>query len=298
MLEPQSRFIDLNGHRFHYLDFGGDGPPAVFLHGTGLHAWMWKPYGAALGERYRVLALDQRGHGDSVKSHISFDWNEFADDLARFIESLHLDAPLCVGHSMGGTIIVLAEGRHPGLIDRAVLIDPIIMADEYYSDSFTVETDPLAARTLKRREVWDSRDEMIEKYRRKPPFETWRPEQLETYVVHGTETLPDGRIKLKCSPEIEAQTYCGGHLVDPWPYLGAIRMPTLILRGAKDERARMTKARQVVETMPRAELIEIADATHFLPMEFPELVIEHIIAFDESAKSGRSKPGAGDSAIG
>lgn len=63
-----SPFIQANGIRHHYLEWGSpSNPPLLMLHATGLCAWLWKPIARELSRRYRVLAFDQRGHGDTDK---------------------------------------------------------------------------------------------------------------------------------------------------------------------------------------------------------------------------------------
>ena len=65
-LQPEDRWVDLNGIRFHYLDWGnGHLPHLVMLHGGGLTAHTWDMAALLLRDRYHVVALDQRGHGDS-----------------------------------------------------------------------------------------------------------------------------------------------------------------------------------------------------------------------------------------
>ena len=84
--EGTSRRLDIDGLRLHYLDWGGDGPPLVMLHGLTGHAHTWDHTAAALGDRYRVLALDQRGHGDSGWAPPYGD-GRMAEDLLAFLRS-------------------------------------------------------------------------------------------------------------------------------------------------------------------------------------------------------------------
>ena len=291
MIEPRSLFLELDRQRFHYLDFGGEGlTPLVFVHGTGFHAALWLHYGRALRDRFHVYALDQRGHGDSTKSAPDYNWTSFGDDLAAFVSALSLSSPLCVGHSMGGTVIVFAEARHPGTIGRAVLIDPIIMGDAYYAGDFTMENEPRAAGALRRRNVWQSRRAMLDSYRDRPPFVSWRADHLEDYVNHGTEMMADGRFRLKCPPEIEALTYLGGHHTDPRPCLSSVDVPTLIMGVDSGHTAGITEPEQTVAAMAQAELIMFSGATHFLPMEDPQSVIDHIVDFNARAPSLKADP--------
>ncbi len=282
-LQPYSRFLELNGSRHHYLDFGGDDlSPIIFIHGTGLLASMWLPYAEALRDRSHSYALDLRGHGDSDKTSGRFDWPTLGDDLAAFIQTLHLSKPLCVGHSMGATTILLAEGRHPGIIGRAVLIDPIILEPAMYRIQPNRQTHPMAAGALKRRAVWNSREEMIASYREKFPFKTWRKDQLELFVERGTENLPEGGVKLKCPPETEAQCYLGSHALDPWPLLSQIQIPILLLRGDSHDapegvKKTLAPLEKVRDALPDAELSVVPRSSHFLPMENPDAVISAIL---------------------
>src|SRR5579859_3173866 len=111
----QSHMIDLPSGRFHYLSWGAEKtelPSALLLHGITSSALSWVRVGPELAGRYRVYALDQRGHGDSIKpSRGAYSLRHSADDAAAFLEALGLERPVLMGHSWGGaTAIVLASG--------------------------------------------------------------------------------------------------------------------------------------------------------------------------------------------
>ena len=111
----QSQMIDLPAGRFHYLSWGAERtqlPSALLLHGITSSAQSWVRVGPALANRYRVYALDMRGHGDSIKpSRGAYSLRHTADDAVAFIEILGLERPMLVGHSWGGaTAMVLASG--------------------------------------------------------------------------------------------------------------------------------------------------------------------------------------------
>ena len=119
---PQHRFVNSDRLRFHYLEWDNNGPPIMLAHGTGFHAYVWKPIAQLLSQSFRVLALDQRGHGDSSKPEGGYGWNDFGDDLHRFLGALGLAHVTTVGHSAGATAIAYCSARHPGSVARAVLI--------------------------------------------------------------------------------------------------------------------------------------------------------------------------------
>jgi pimeloyl-ACP methyl ester carboxylesterase len=281
MTIPTSCFVAIGNQPYHYLDFGGEGlPPLIFVHGTGFHAWLWSPYGEALRDQFHCYAVDQRWHGDSTREDRSFDWIHNGDDLAAFVRELGLHKPYFVGHSMGSVSIAFAEARHPGTVGRAVFIDPIIMGDAYYEVPFTLENHPMAAKTMKRRVVWDSHEQMVQTYGAKPPFDSWKPEFLRLYVQHGTRPSAAGGVELKCRPEHEAQVYLNGNRSSPWPHLENLDFPTMIVRPLKSDTLHVTRASEVAERMPQGRLIDVPEATHYLPMEEPETLIRIIRDFD------------------
>jgi N-formylmaleamate deformylase len=111
----QSQMIDLPAGRFHYVSWGAERtelPSVLLLHGITSSAQSWVRVGPGLADRYRVYALDMRGHGESIKpSPRAYSLRRTADDAIAFIEALGLDHPALIGHSWGGaTAIVLASG--------------------------------------------------------------------------------------------------------------------------------------------------------------------------------------------
>ena len=129
----QSHMIDLPAGRFHYLSWGEEHtelPCALLLHGITSSALSWIRVAPALADRYRVYALDMRGHGDSIKpSKGAYSLRHSADDAAAFMNVLGLERPLLMGHSWGGaTAMVLASGfesqKPVPLFSKVILEDP------------------------------------------------------------------------------------------------------------------------------------------------------------------------------
>ncbi len=105
-------YVFINGLRFHYLDWGGDGPPLVLLHGLASNAHIWDRVAPLLARRFRVVALDQRNHGLTDPAEDGFDFAAITADLLAFINTLNLERPLLVGHSWGaGTVLHYAAAR-------------------------------------------------------------------------------------------------------------------------------------------------------------------------------------------
>lgn len=118
----------IHGTRIHYYrtgdEPGGDKPALVLSHGITDNGLCWKRTALALEDQYDIIMVDARGHGQSDKPKDGYSGGEHADDLAGLIESLALDKPLLMGHSMGAGIISTLAARYPEIPARIVLEDP------------------------------------------------------------------------------------------------------------------------------------------------------------------------------
>ena len=272
---PESGTFVSDAIRLHYLDWGGQGPPLVLVHATSLLAHLWSPVAEALTDRFRVVAFDQRGHGDSDKPRDGYDFEALAQDLEAFIECLDLRQPLAVGHSSGGTTIALHAAEYPGVIQRAVLVEPIIPQADWPGPG---QQNPMAERARKRRDSWSSRSEMLDSFRSRPPFHTWREDVLRLYVEGGTHLRNGGRADLKCPPDIEARFYEMTTSLRPERFLSRIACPLLLVWGAETHFPE-AYVRSVNAAVPAAHRRTVAGAGHFLPMEKPEALVGVIREF-------------------
>jgi pimeloyl-ACP methyl ester carboxylesterase len=276
----QEGAVDSDGTAIHYLDWGGNGPPLILIHATGFLAALWHPIAEQLADRFRVVAADQRGHGDSDKPPDGYRFEAFAADLQRLIEALGLEGALAVGHSSGGTTIVVHANQHPGILRRAVLIEPILPRPEWYvRPPGGRNANSLAEAARKRRAVWPDREEIFQSYRSRPTFETWREDVLRLYVDEGTRLREDGQVELKCPPEIESLFFEAVSHLDPWPMLKTLTCPTLLLWGSESHLRSLGLDREVEETIPNARTVVVPGTTHFLPQERPDEVTRLIEEF-------------------
>ncbi|MDM5209419.1 alpha/beta fold hydrolase [Cytobacillus kochii] len=115
--------IELNGLTFQYRESGEpSAPPLVALHALGKSAESWDQVAAVLGEKYRVLALDQRGHGGSARTS-TYSFELMSDDLFHFANAMNLERFALIGHSMGGTVSYLFSETFPSRIERLIIED-------------------------------------------------------------------------------------------------------------------------------------------------------------------------------
>ncbi|MGH6631644.1 MAG: alpha/beta fold hydrolase, partial [Burkholderiales bacterium] len=127
-----SRFVEAGGLRLHYQDYGTAGKPAMIcLHGGAANAhWFDFVAGAFTGD-YHLLALDQRGHGDSEWAEPpDYSYARYAADLAELVEKLDLRDFVLIGHSMGGTVSLEYAATYPGRVGKLVIADSTLQMPE------------------------------------------------------------------------------------------------------------------------------------------------------------------------
>ena len=126
MTAPHSHLLE-GSPRLHYLEWNPDASRTiVLLHGNSANAWWWEPVARAIAPEYRLLALDQRGHGDSEWARpAAYSPADYANDIARFVAHVTANAekPVVVGHSMGGLNVLAFARNHPAAARGAIAID-------------------------------------------------------------------------------------------------------------------------------------------------------------------------------
>lgn len=124
-LDPQVQFVTVHGLKLAYRESGTSSqPPMVLLHGLAeTSAFFWRPLIARFASRYRIIAFDLLGHGDSPVPSDGYEVEKQAALIADAMEQLHLSGAVIVGHSMGGVIGARLSIENPHLVSKLVLYD-------------------------------------------------------------------------------------------------------------------------------------------------------------------------------
>jgi pimeloyl-ACP methyl ester carboxylesterase len=261
------------------LEFGPQDRPIdiVFSHANGFNARTYRSILAPLAAGLRILALDQRGHGRSGLAPFPLEtrrsWDDLADDLHAILEGLDVHGVVLAGHSMGGTISLLAAAAAPERVKALALFDPVIMPPEVVAQSRAgqLADSPLVQGALRRRAIYPSHAAAVEAYSGRGAFRTWAPEMLADYVADGFRPTADGQVELSCAPAWEASNFTAhGH--DPWPALAGLDVPIRILRAEEGSTCRIEGHEAELAAGGRVTVETVPGTSHFLPMERPDLV--------------------------
>jgi pimeloyl-ACP methyl ester carboxylesterase len=274
MSEPHSRIFD-SSPRLHFLEWNPDGVHTiVLLHGNSANAWWWEPVARLLAPSLRLVAIDQRGHGDSEWVRpAAYTPEYYAADLAAFI--LHhfrgREKPVVVGHSMGGLSVMEFARRHPRLARAAVVIDSALTSSRG-RDRYLRRLKSLPVVTYPDLETARARFRLM-------PDEGGIPQDvLHEVAAHSLARTDDGRWTLK----FDRESFFGGDGIHAMETLEAIRIPILLVR-AEHSRIMTAEAAEQARTLnPHARLMTIARAHHHVLLEDPAAVARVIEDFASS----------------
>jgi pimeloyl-ACP methyl ester carboxylesterase len=288
---PRRRLIAIDGAtgpgEVAALEFGPQDRPidVVFVHANGFNAQTYTSLLAPLSAGLRVLAIDQRGHGATplpAQAEGRRSWLDLRDDLLGVLRTLDGPPVVLAGHSMGGTVSLLAAAARPEAVKGLVLFDPVIMprlvalyARAPWTSGVLWKKMPIAQAALRRRAVFDDREAVVAAYTGRGAFRTWPEAMLVDYVDGGFLDREDGKVELACAPAWESSNYSAqGH--DPWRAIRQVTGPVRILRA---ETGSTCRAGDSFVRRGKAVVIEtVAGTSHFLPMERPDLARDAIFA--------------------
>jgi pimeloyl-ACP methyl ester carboxylesterase len=196
---------------------------------------------------------------------------------------------------MGGYSVTEAAAALPDAFSRLVLMDPVILAPEAYAARgqwFEGDEHP----TAKRRNHWQNWEEMFARFESRMPFAAWDRAVLEDYCRYGVLPDPDpdskdagegGGFVLACPPKIEAAIYMGSSGRDIHAQLSKVQVPVTVLRarartveqqaGGQMDFSTSPTFPELASRFPQGRDVHLADHSHFIPMEDPQLAAQYIL---------------------
>lgn len=257
---PTEGWLAHAGVRLHYLDWGDPArPAAVFLHGGSAHAHWWDFTLPLLAQRYRCIALDLRGHGDSSRPPDgNYTLAAYADDVCAAIDALGLRRPALIGHSFGGFVAMVVAGRMGDGLAALAIVDS--RARIGVRSARLLE----ALRKLPQPR-WADADEAIARFRLLPSATVAPPDVLAHMARHGMRQDADGAWTMK----FDRRALAGAPAQDLAPHLTAARCPVLAVRAVHSEIVTADGLAEFRAAVPQVELAEIADAHHHVMLDQP-----------------------------
>ena len=265
-----SRFVEAGGLRLHYQDYGTEGNPAMLcLHGGAAHAHWFDFVAPGFTADYRVLALDQRGHGDSEWAEPpAYSYERYAADLAEVIEQLDLRDFVLVGHSMGGTVSLEYTAAHPGRVGKLIVVDSTLQ----------MTADRVAAlRDVGSRQgsQYPTREEFVARFRLRPAGTLAAPAIIRHLAQNSARQFPDGTWRHK----FDRNVYATRETTDGLPRWNHIRIPALLVKAERSPRISPQVFAEVKARCAHVELAEIPDSDHHVTLDNPSGFVRAVKAF-------------------
>ncbi|HKR02177.1 MAG TPA: alpha/beta hydrolase [Pyrinomonadaceae bacterium] len=289
----RSGFVTANGIKLHYLDWGGKGKVLLFLAGLGNSAHIFDDIAPRFTDRFHVLALTRRGHGQSDKPATGYDIPTLAEDIRQFLDQMNIKRVTLVGHSFAGDEMTRFATDYPDRIDKLIYLDAAYDRADLASEAFS-----------------------------KNPFPTPRPSKEEMASLAGyrgwwernrgfwsdavendlreTSVAADGAIKATLSREVGQAIF--KNAADYRPDYTKIKAPALSLYAIyglqlwvpQDETARR-KAQEFLDNvnlpyqrkniekfrkeMPKGRVVEIKNSHHYLFIKSLDEVVREMRKF-------------------
>ncbi|KAJ1972084.1 hypothetical protein H4R35_004872 [Dimargaris xerosporica] len=230
----------------------------------------------------RIVTFDIWNHGDSAvanQDRLTAEESVFrgSEDCSVLLAQLQITTPLIgVGHSMGGTVLMMLETLRPGTFTTILSIDPAI----YFSQRTLGR---LALQARKRRSAWPSWQAANQYFNSNPFYGHWHPEVRDLHVRYGLTTASDGvSVQLKCSPAQEALLYASAGPGTQWTikHLHEVRCPVRFVLAENSFLCPQPHfVRDVVKVCRLVDAVQVKSVGHFIPMEAPLVVTQQVARF-------------------
>jgi len=276
----RSGFLQVGERQVHYLEWGHRGlPPVLALHGGGQTAYMYEELGAALGDRYHVVAPDMPGHGDSdpLAPTDTFGRQALAAAIAPLLDAFGLERLVLVGASLGGITSLTYASGHPERVTGIVLID---VAHRLEEKGVRRIMEMMTAH-----ESFGSLEEAATEIRQYLPH---RKNVRVQSLSRNLRQRADGRWVWKhragqrwrereaaTAEPVDASVILAGLEEDA----AGLRCPVLVLRGAASDVLSSQSAEELVDLIPDARLAVVERAGHLAAGDNPRSTIALVSAF-------------------
>lgn len=249
--------IVLRHQRFHFLEWGSpDAPTIVLLHGGHQSAHSWDLVSLHLAQNYHVLALDQRGHGDSEWAR---DWdysnNTMALDAEAFIRAMGLEKSIVMAHSMGGRNSLLLARNAPDIMRGLVIVD--------VGPEVSERGRKVISSFVRENQEFDDLEHFVQNVRKYDPYRS--REHIERTVKYNMIERVDGKYVSKCDSNPRragAQAQQSQQDNVTLEQAKSFDFPVLIIRGETSNILEPDAAERFRDALPQGQLVEVPECGH------------------------------------
>ena len=263
---PNNKFVAANELNFHYLEWGHqENPTIIVLHGFAQQAHSWDFVALSFCDRYRVIALDQRGHGDtSWAKDGNYSLKVFQNDLELVVEKLALKNFILMGLSMGGRNAIMYAANNPDKVDALVIVDasPENMEKGTINIRNFVEQD----------DQLNSLEEFVERIHRFNPRRD--PIHIRSSIANNLKQLNNGKWTWKYDKVLRSHGLPSS-AQDPsitnrlWRSIEKINCPTLVVTGDKSDIVSKKTLSRMLQRLPNGHEAVVHDAGHLVMGDNP-----------------------------
>ena len=266
-----SRFVEANGVKLHYLDYGTAGQrPMLCVHGGAAHAHWYDYVAPGFTPDHHVLSLDQRGHGDSgwADQH-TYSWKTYAEDLKVLVDKLDLNDFVLVGHSMGGMVSLVYASTYPGRVGRLVIVDSIMLMPMDRVSAMR-EFGARPARGYK------TQEELVARYRLEAAEkQLTAPDVVHRMAMHSGRRDADGQWRHKA----DRRVYANFSQIAGVPLWEKIRIPALAIRSEDSRRFATEVLAEIRARAPQVQTAEVPASDHHIMLDNPQGFVDAVRKF-------------------
>ena len=294
----KSDFVNVNGIKLHYLDWGGEGETLLFLTGLGNSAHIYDDFAPRFKDQFHVLALTRRGHGDSDYPESGYDVHTLTEDVRCFMDELNIEKAIIVGHSMA-----YVEQCHLCAIDPERVSKLVCLDAAYDRTKFKVfpEKNPLKDVKVPEQDCYSFEEYIAYVQRIRPDLAEMWNKLWDEETRYLTRITADGKVIEKMSDELNEKIL--GPLRNHVPEDEALKIPVLSIYAIWDKllfpdyltdeqktlyaeyqnTVRLPVQRECInqfqQNVPHAHIVEISKGNHYCFIKQEDLVYEEMRKF-------------------
>lgn len=250
-----------------YREFG-EGPPVFILHGLFGSSDNWKTLARKFGEKFRVITVDQRNHGQSFHDKV-LNYDVMVDDLKRLFDQLNIERASLIGHSMGGKTAMKFAIQNPDRVDKLIVVD---IAPRYYPVHHDAIIDALCELDIEDFERREEADEIL--------AESIENRAVRQFLLKNLTRNEEGQLTWRINLPVirENLEKIGAEIGENQ----STRIPALFIAGNQSHYIQKSDEKQIRERFPNSEIIYFKGVGHWIhaeaPKEFYHAVVNYLNA--------------------